>query len=110
REIEGRCSFPSEFSDFVIQIYFVLGHSDFVIYSGIGRPRVRQTAFTTASGMKVSKSNFTLSVIIMRAVVQPRIFSHGLLVNSPSFFFSLVKRISGQTAKPSCMLRTTCLA
>ena len=40
----------------------------------------------------------------MAAVVQPRILIQSGLTNSPIFAFSPVKRISGQTAKPSCML------
>ena len=41
------------------------------------------------------------------AVVQPRILIHGGLANSSILAFSPVKRMSGQTAKPSCMLNTT---
>ena len=60
--------------------------------------------------MNVSKSNFTLSTMMMAAVVQPRIFSQSRLANSPILAFSPVNRINGQTAKPSCMLSTTWLA
>src|SRR6059058_4535044 len=41
----------------------------------------------TAAGIKVSKSSFTLSTMIMPATVQPRIFSQSRLANSPIFVF-----------------------
>ena len=63
------------------------------------------------SGMKVSKSNLTpLSTMMIAAVLQPRILIQSGFANSPIFFFSPVKRISGQTAKPSCIDKTTWLA
>ena len=48
--------------------------------------------------------------MMMSVVVQPKSLIQKPFANSPIFFFSPVKRISGQTANPSCMLSTTWLA
>src|SRR5579859_3144599 len=81
-----------------------------VRYCGTGRPRCPYNAFRTAAGMKVSKSSFTFRMMMRAVVVQPRILSQVRFANSPILFFSPVKRINGQTAKPNCMLKTTWLA
>ena len=58
----------------------------------------------------MSKRSLTFSVMMISVTVQPSTRIIGPFANGPIFARSLVKRISGHTANPSCMLSTTWLA
>src|SRR5271170_4846092 len=77
---------------------------------GTGQPRNLKTGAWTEPGTQGEvKISQRLSTMMMATVVQPRILSQVALANSPILVLLLVKRMSGQMAKPSCMLSTTWL-
>src|SRR6266545_4714059 len=92
---------------------------DSSIHAGLGRdhrwPRAYSasrpyTACCTAAGANMSNSSFRFSVMMTSVTVHPSSRIAGPLTNVPIFARSLVKRISGHTAKPSCSDRITWLA